>query len=425
MKPAPSSPARSYVSEATAAAPVAPLRIPLVRPNPPRLSRQQAPLAALEASGVFSNYGPVNTRLESGVARSIFASENCCVTVANATLGLMLAIRQAVGLRPRGRYALMPSFTFAAAAQAAIWCGLTPLLCDIDAKTWLPDPDAENELLTRYGDEVAVIVPNATFGNLLDLQRYQRIAKMRGIPLVVDAAAALGSLDMAGKPFGLGSPYPLVFSMHATKAFATAEGGMVYCENRALIETLRAMGNFGFGSPRSATGPGLNAKMSEVCALLALLKLDEFDRVAERRQTLFDHYRALLPDFTFQALTGRRVAHQFVSVLVPENCRGRVPEIIATLRQRGIGAGQYFVPHLAEQPFFRETCVAGPLPATEAIGARIVSLPMYDSLSEEDIAEVCEAFRHICERRTRPARALRRRIPRAKVTQDSPVEQCL
>ncbi len=355
-----------------------------------------AALAEIERSGTFSNYGPVNSRLEERFSRALFGAEHRCVTVANATLGLMLAIKRAVGWHPRARYALMPSFTFAAGAQAALWCGLTPLFCDIDADTWLPSAAAEDELLAKYGDEIAVMVPNATFGNCLQLARYHAISASRGIPLVVDAAAALGSLDAEGEPFGIGAAHPLVFSLHATKAFATAEGGLVYCADQHVIDDIRAMGNFGFGEPRAATMPGLNSKMSEVCALLGLLKLGEYEAVARHRQALFERYRALLPEFVFQQMTGLRMAHQFVSVLVPETHNGRVGEVIEELRSRGIGAGRYFVPHLAEQPFFQQTCVAGALPVTERIARRIIALPISDTLAETEVEHVCSAFREAC-----------------------------
>jgi dTDP-4-amino-4,6-dideoxygalactose transaminase len=383
------------------------LRVPFVRPNPPKLSRQTAELAEIERSGIFSNYGPVNSRLEERFSRALFGAERCCVTVANATLGLMLAIKRAVGWNPRGRYALMPSFTFAAGAQAALWCGLTPLFSDIDDETWLPAAEAEDELLAQYGDEIAVMVPNATFGNCLDLGRYHAISLQRRIPLVVDAAAALGSLDCEGKPFGRGSLHPLVFSMHATKAFATAEGGLIYCADRQIVEDLRAMGNFGFGEPRTATMPGLNSKMSEVCALLGIAKLSEYETVARHRQAMFDRYCASLPEFTFQKLTGQRTAHQFVSVLVPESHSGRVDEVIDGLRIRGIGAGRYFVPHLAEQPFFQQTCVAGALPTTEKIARRIIALPVSDLSTESEVDDVCRAFHEVCSPQPR-IRALHR-----------------
>jgi dTDP-4-amino-4,6-dideoxygalactose transaminase len=391
------------------------LRVPFLRPNPPKLSRQAAGLAEIERSGIFSNYGPVNSRLEERFSRALFRAEHCCVTVANATLGLMLAIKHAVGWNPRGRYALMPSFTFAAGAQAALWCGLTPLFSDIDSETWLPSAAAEDELIAQYGEEIAVLVPNATFGNCLDLARYHAISTQRGIPLVIDAAAALGSLDAEGQPFGIGCTHPLVFSMHATKAFATAEGGLVYCADQRIVADIRAMGNFGFGEPRAATMPGLNSKMSEICALLGLAKLGDYETAARHRQRIFDCYRAALPEFTFQQLIGQRIAHQFVSVLVPESHSGRVDEVIEALRSRGVGAGRYFVPHLAEQPFFQQTSVAGALPATDKIARRIIALPVADTMTESEVDYVCRAFREACSPQARiptPHRTSTPRMPR-------------
>jgi dTDP-4-amino-4,6-dideoxygalactose transaminase len=388
------------------------MSIPLTRPNPPKLSALADALMEIERSGIFSNYGPVNSRLEERIVRGLFDGRGGCVTVANATLGLMLAIKQAVGARPRGRYALMPSFTFAAAAHAALWCGLTPLLCDIDPATWLPDADSEDELLERYGDEIAVILPNATFGNCLDLPRYHRLSAAHDIPLVIDAASSLGSLNMRGEAFGVDSAHPLIFSMHATKTFATAEAGLIYCADQKLIAGLRAMGNFGFGAPRTVTMPGLNSKLSEVAALLALIKLDDLQPVAEHRHRLSELYRALLPEFTFQRMTGRRTAHQFMPVLVPAWRAGHVAEIVAELGRLGIGAGRYFVPHLAEQPFFRRNCVVGDLTATQAISGRIIALPMSDFLSEADVSHVCDVFREVCRK---PAPRRMRVAPVAQV----------
>jgi len=374
------------------------LRVPFLRPSPPRLSELTEGLVAIEASGVFSNYGPMNCRLEEGFLTRIFKSPGECLTVCNATIGLMLAIKQAVGWQPRGRYALMPSFTFAATAHAALWCGLTPLLCDIDPDTWLPDADAEQAMIERHGDEIAVILPNATFGNCLDLARYDRISNAHGIPVVIDAAASLGSVGADGRAFGAGCPHPLVFSMHATKSFATAEAGLIYSADAGRIATLRMMGNFGFGEPRTATMPGLNSKLGEVSALLGLAKLDEFERITLHRQAIYALYRQFLPEFEFQHLTGARTAHQFVPVLLPANLAGRVPEVVAALAEQGIGAGRYFVPHLAEQSFFQASCIADALPATIATSRRILSLPLSDSITPADIELVCSAMRRACRK---------------------------
>ena len=373
-------------------------KIPFLKPNPPKLSELLEQLAEIEASSIFSNYGPVNTLLEQSFTREFFGGQGACVSVCNATIGLMLAIRMAIG--PAGdktrRYALMPSFTFAATAHAAVWAGLTPLLCDIEPDTWLASPSAEKELLDRYGDKIAVIVPYATFGNNLDLDHYERLSSQYGVPVVIDAAASLGSRDDNGNNFGTGFRHPVVFSMHVTKTFATSEAGLIYCANASSIDTLRAMGNFGFDRPRTATMPGLNSKLSEVAALLALQKLQGFDEIVRNRLQRVRIYQEMLGEWVFQRRNGQSHAYQFVSALLPDLYATRREHVFEQLTSEGIGFGRYFDPHLADQPYFRDVCVFGELPETERVASRIVSLPLSDFMPETDVARVCQVLRNAC-----------------------------
>jgi dTDP-4-amino-4,6-dideoxygalactose transaminase len=370
------------------------LKTPFLRPRPARLSRLVRELEAIEASGIYSNYGPVNTRFETELTERMFGNTGGCLTVNNATTGLMLAIREAAISGNGRRYALMPSFTFAATAQAALWAGLTPLLCDIDADTWNACPESESRLLRDYAGQVACVVPYACFGNCLDLEHYLRMAHDQHVGVVVDAAASLGSLDHEGRGFGTGFPHAVVYSMHVTKSFATAEGGVIYCNDAERLDRLRAMGNFGFGQPREATLPGLNAKLSEIGALLALAKLEEFEPVVAHRAELAETYRRCLPGFDLQRVVGRRLAYQFMPVLLPKNCPVSRADVVSKLRIRGIGVGQYFSPHLAEQPFFGGTCVTQDLSITSRIAARVLSLPMSDQMTHAEVASVAAA---VCE----------------------------
>ena len=122
--------------------------------------------------------------------------------------------------------------------------------------------EAEEDILRRLGDEVALMLPYATFGNGIDLPYYHRISADYGVPVVIDAArASLGTLNDDGNASGTGSRHAVVYSMHVTKSFATSEGGLIYSSDKELIRTLWAMGNFGFGEPRTATMPGLNSKL--------------------------------------------------------------------------------------------------------------------------------------------------------------------
>ena len=361
----------------------------------------------IERSGTFSNYGPTNQALEQAFIQMLFGSTGHCVTMCNATIGLILSIRHVIDARSRRnktwrkarKYALMPAFTFAAAAHAALWNGLVPLFCDIAPDTWLPSAASERELLERFKDEVAVIVPHAAFGNNLDLAAYTALSEQYGVPIVVDAAASLGALDCNGRQFGAGFPYPLVYSMHVTKTFSTGEAGLVYCNDSEAISSLRSMANFGFGQPRAATMLGLNGKLTEVGALLCHEKLKDLEAIVQHRSRLADIYRRELPEFTFQKMNGARHAYQFVPVLVPDNQPLTVDNIIAELANLGVMARSYFTPHLAEQPFFEENSVCLGIPTTQSIAQRMISLPMYDDMTSHDVETICQRLRSVMANR--------------------------
>lgn len=369
--------------------------IPLTRPRPARLSEAVEALRAIEESGLFSNFGPVNTRFEQTLLQAIFSGTGACMTVCNATTGLILAIREAVAQRPhpKRRYALMPSFTFVAAAQAALWNQLTPLFCDIHPQHWAADPDSERRLLNQYRDEIAVIVPYATFGFDIDLPRYEALQQEYGIPVVVDAAASLGTISEGGQGFGSEFSGTVVYSMHATKSFSTGEGGVIYSGNPQRIRTLRAMSNFGFSEPRNAAMMGLNAKMSEVAALLACLRLETFDDVMQRRSELVGLYRNLLPELQFQPLTGFRQAHQFTSTLLPAHLAVYRNLIQTQLRLAGVEAATYFSPHVAEQVYFQTDAKRTSLPVTADVAARILTLPLFDAMTDKQVRTVCSAVK--------------------------------
>ena len=368
------------------------MKIPLVRPSPPQLSRAVMELQSLEQSGIFSNFGPVNTRFEQEMLDRFFGGEGACTTVCNATIGLMLAIKDAVGEQPAGQFALMPSFTFAATAHAALWCGLTPLLCDIHPTNWAADPAAESELLTRYAGKVAMVMPYATFGYPIDLEHYKKLAAQLGVPVIVDAAASLGTSDEHGHGFGSGFNGSVVYSMHATKSFAVGEAGLIYSADADRIARLRAMCNFGFGEPRTATMAGLNGKLSEVGALLGRLRLADYDSVLAHRAALFNRYRDALPELQFQLRAPGTQAHQFVPALLPSGLGGRRAAIRAELANQGIATGTYFSPHLMEQPYFQKVCVAGPIPVCDDVSARMISLPLFDAMTHHEVDQVAECL---------------------------------
>lgn len=370
--------------------------LPLIATRPPRLSEMADALRAVEDAGTYSNGGPVVRRFEHQLVEQCFGGEGACLAVANATLALMLAIRQARTGRS-GTYALMPSFTFAAAAHAAIWAGLTPLICDVDPFDWTASAASEDALLDRYGEQIAVIVPYDTFNTGLDLVRYEEYARKYGVGVVVDAAASLGGLDAQGRGYATGTRFATCFSMHATKPFAVAEGGVIYSADTALIAQFRNMHNFGFGQPRMATELGMNAKLPEVLGLIAEAKLAEIEQVASHRAALAAAYRAALPDFAFQTVHGQRQISQFMPLLLPASVDREA--VIRELAAKGIGSGKYFSPHLAQQPYFQQACVIEPTPVSDNIGARMLSLPITDVMTAADVTTIAAALKSLTRTR--------------------------
>lgn len=381
-----------------------PRDLPLIAARPPRLSEMTEQLAAIEQSGVYTNGGPVVRRFEAAIVEQLYQGTGDCLAVPSATIGLMLAIRHAREGR-QGDLALMPSFTFAATAHAALWAGLTPVLIDSGRADWAACAAAEAAALQQYGDRIAVIIPYDTFGTGIDLARYARLSAQYGAGIVVDAAASLGNRNDAGMGFGGDARFATIFSMHATKPFATAEGGLIYSSDPAQIAELRAMSNYGFGPARSALQPGMNAKLPEVLGLLALARLGAIQDVAVHRNALAQRYRSALGDMaTVQLIHARQAIPQFMPLLLPDYLATKRTAIMADLAEQGIGSGHYFSPHLAQQPYFQRSCICAPTPVADAIGARMLSLPLTDTMTVDDVDYIANALRNACARKGLPAR---------------------
>lgn len=363
--------------------------IPFLRPQVPPLSAYEDSLREMDASHLYSNYGPLNARFERQVVERLFGGGGHVVTMNNATSGLALALRQ--HSRPSGRYIVMPSFTFAATPLAARWAGFDPYFVDVDIDTWMVSEQAVTEAVSELGDEVAAVMPYATFGNNLDLCFYETLER-QGVPVVVDAAASLGS-RVRGTQFGAGFSGPVVYSMHATKPFSVGEAGLVHSNDAELIASLRRAGNFGFDGSRAAVEVGFNTKMPEMTAAVALATLETFgERMRRRDATHGEYLRALRPliadGWSFQSAVGD-VVHQFFPILAPQGSDGDA--IVAALEGQGIQARRYFSPACHQQPVFVGS-QRGDLSVTDELAARIISLPLWDGFSAAQVARVASAL---------------------------------
>ncbi len=374
-------------------------QIPFLRPSVVPPASYAPYLEDMQQSAWYSNFGPLNTRFESRALAELFDGCGALTTVCNATLGLMVGI-QAMK-RPGAIYAVMPSFTFAATALAAQWCGLQPYFIDCDPDTWCMCPNALRKALDLLGDSVAVVVPYATFGYAMDLAPYRRLIEA-GVPVVVDAAPCLGTLASTTQ-FGQNFPGLVVFSMHATKAFAIGEGGLIYSASKEAIGRVRRMSSYGFDSQRSADMQGLNAKLPEALAAVGLATLDAYAAKIARRMALFSRYVACFEDAGLAdagwLLQRHRdpVAHQFFPVIAPAHLANT--DIVKQLAEYGIEARTYFAPACHQQAQFAQ-CLHDGLGITKRLAASCLSLPLWETMDDAVPQMVVWALAHIDQNQT-------------------------
>lgn len=366
-------------------------KIPFLKPNLVHSDTYRTYLESIDQNNIYSNFGPLNSLFERRIVDEWFDGTGAASTVANATLGLITAISSSK--RAKGRYALMPSFTFAATPLAAMWCGLEPYFVDIRDGDLCMDTDLLQETVEKLGDDVAVVVPYAAFGTHMDLSVYRSLHE-GGVPVVVDAAASFGTRGPQGQ-FGKGFPGAVIFSFHATKTFGIGEGGLVYSSASSLVDQVRQLSNFGFSEERVSVAMGLNAKLSEYAAAVGLATLDVFREKVSRRQEIHGWYLKLLQDselfdrgWEAQECEGV-VPFQFMTVLCPE---GQInTHSMAKLSQSNIESRAYFAPSCHQHPRF-ESADRTTMTVTERISRRVISLPMWDAITEDHIQMIVESL---------------------------------
>lgn len=370
--------------------------IPFLKPDVVHLDTYIHYLKQIDNNHFYSNFGPLNTQFEQRVIKEVFDGEGHCSTVNNCTSGLILAINSVK--RSNARYALMPSFTFAATPLSAIWAGLEPYFIDIDPLSWEMDQEKLSAAIKLLGDDVAVVVPYATFANNTPLEHYRKLVE-DGIPVVVDAAPGFGA-NFEGKNFGKGFNGCVVYSYHATKAFGIGEGGLVYSNNKNIIKKIIKSSNFGFEQPGISNELGFNAKLPEIIAAIALATLDIYKQKYVNRENLYTQYKnamnksGLLNNGWALQKTRGEIPHQFFPLLAPKNID--VNKLLKQLKSMDIGCRSYFSPCCHQQKQFSNYKHDG-LETTDDISKRVISLPLWEGMKAEDINYVIKSIVKACQ----------------------------
>jgi len=251
-----------------------------MRPKLPIGERIAPYLRRIDEGRIYSNFGPLVRSLESRLAVRFGISDEGVITVANATLGLGLAL---VAQHPEpGSLCAVPAWTFAATPHAVTQAGLIPYFVDVGPATWVLDPEIVSDQLARAPGKVGAVMPVAPFGQPIDVSLWDQFRTRTGLAVVIDAAAGFDSLVPAD--------VPCVVSLHATKVLGVGEGGCIVSRDAELIQDLRARSNFGFFKSRQAMVSATNAKLSEYHAAIGLAALDEWDVTRAEWMTVGNRY---------------------------------------------------------------------------------------------------------------------------------------
>jgi len=356
--------------------------IPIMRPKLPSADRLAPYLERIDRTRIYSNFGPLASELEDRLAVHFGMASGAVVTVANATLGLVLALA-AAGAQP-GTLCAIPAWTFIASAHAAIMAGLIPYFVDVDPVTWTVDVDAITEAIDSAPGPVGAVMPVAPFGHPLDVAAWDRFRARTAIPVVIDAAAAFDSL--------IPGEAPAVVSLHATKVIGTGEGGFVVSKDTDLIRAIRFRSNFGFAGTREAIAPATNAKLSEYHAAIGHAAFDEWDEVRAEWMAVASRYREVLApsnQVRFQEGFGQSWITATCVLGVAEGGAGRAERALAAA---GIETRRWWGNGAHAHPATRGLPRTG-LPITEALAEATIALPFYRDLDGSAIEQVAECLR--------------------------------
>lgn len=377
--------------------------IPLCIPN--LCGNEGRYLAECIETTFVSTVGPFVSRLEGMVAQASGAT--ACVATSAGTTGLHLALL-AVGVGP-GDLVVLPSFTFIASANAISHCGATPWLFDVAADSWTLDAAllarhlaAETERTLRglvhkaSGRRVAAIMPVYTLGQPADMDEIRSIARDYHLPVVADAAAAIGA-SYRGRPVG-GLADLSVHSFNGNKTITSGGGGAVLSDDAELVAAARHLsGTARVGADYSHDRVGFNYRMTNIQAAVGCAQMENLDQfIAAKRRIRADYESGLagLPGIDFfpnPAWAGS--ACWFSGIVLAKGARLETAELRARLVEAGIEARPFWKPMHLQAPYAEAPRTAQDV--ADSVWQRVVTLPCSTQLNAVDQARVIASVREL------------------------------
>ena len=354
-------------------------KIPVAKPLLPT-ARQIVPyLERIDANRWYTNFGTLCLELEQRIADRFGLPAQSVVTLANATVGLTLAL-QTARAHP-GTHCLVPSWTFPASVHAVVAAGLTPYFVDVD-EDGLLTPEIARRALAESQVKIGAAMPVAVYGQPIDARLWDAFAIETDLPIVIDAAPGFDSLT-PGRTIS-------VVSLHATKILGAGEGAFAVSTDADSIAEVMQRSVFGFIGTREARLIATNAKISEYTAAVGLAGFDQWQRSRADFKLVADRYEArLVPTPGVDLLAG------FGRTWLAATCIVSLVEDATPLARALNDAGVETRAWWGEGMHLNEAFASYPrtvLPMTEKLSRRTLGLPFFRDMGPDQVDFVCEVI---------------------------------
>lgn len=297
----------------------------------------------------------------------------------------------ALGVGP-GDEVIVPDATWVGSVWPIVWLGATPVFVDVLPDTWCVDPE---RIAAAIGPRTKAIIVVHLYGNLVEMTDVLALAERHGLPVIEDAAEAIGSEYRGHKAGTMGDVG--VFSFHGTKTITTGEGGAILTNRDDLADTLDVLENQGRNRRESrhfwCERVGYKYKMSNIQAALGLAQLERLDELVARKREVFFAYRdalAHLPDMVMNPEpTHVRNGYWMPTVVLGPRHRTNVEHLVRVANEDGIALRPFFHP-ISSMPMYQPVLTNS---NSYSLSRRAFNLPSAFDLSQGEIADVTECLK--------------------------------
>ncbi len=367
---------------------ITPFKLPIyiTRPLLPPIKQVRQKVQEIWESGWLTNMGDQHKRLE--IELKEYLKVKYLTLFCNGTIALEIACK---ALNLKGDVITTP-FTFPATITSLLQNNLNPVFCDIKFDDFNINPNLIEDLITP---KTCAIMPVHVFGNPCEIEKISKIKLDHNLKLIFDAAHCFG---IKYKNIGIGNYGDInMFSFHATKIFHTLEGGALTYNNPDLVDKLALLKNFGIKNEEEVILPGTNGKMNELQAAIGLLTLKLVDKEIQKRKKLTLLYKEKLNDIDgiryLEENKDVNYNYQYFPILIDESkFKLSRNQVYDKLKKYNIFSRKYFYP-LSTSYQFLKSKYSNNLINAETIAKRVLCLPLYGELTEDDIIKICQIIK--------------------------------